>query len=70
LKAVGALSSFADITDVAATATGNAIVLTPFACEYFLSETAKRDRAREERKAKQEEATGAKAKQVCSSHFL
>ncbi len=32
--------------------------------EYFLSEVAKRDRVREERKVKQEEAMGAKAKQV------
>ena len=54
---------------MAATATANAMVLTPFACEYFLSETAKRDRVREERKAKQEEATGAKAKQVRAAAF-
>jgi len=42
----------------------------PFACEYFLSETAKRDRVREERKAKQEEATGVKAKQVRAARCL
>lgn len=45
--------------------------VTRFAGEYFLSESAKRDRVREERQAKQEEALGAKAKQarfiaVCS----
>ncbi len=39
--------------------------VTQCAGEYFLSESAKLDRVREERKAKQEEALGAKAKQVC-----
>ena len=41
------------------------LCVTQCAGEYFLSESAKLDRAREERKAKQEEALGAKAKQVC-----
>jgi hypothetical protein len=42
--------------------------ITRCAGEYFLSESAKLDRVREERKVKQEEAMGAKAKQVrCSA---
>ena len=42
--------------------------VTRSAGEYFLSESAKLDRVREERKVKQEEAMGAKAKQVrCSA---
>jgi hypothetical protein len=45
-------------------------LLTAVSGEYFLSETAKRDRVREERKAKQEEAMGAKAKQARSAAAL